>query len=789
MRVLITGAAGFLGHHVALHLVARGKEVLGIDSINDNYDGDLKFGRMAMQGFLSDFAPSSAWDGTGRAATLSSIRCQNLRFLRVNMEGGLYIKALFAAERINQIYYFAAQDEVRYSLINPDAYNNNNIRGFLGALMASRATPVEHVVDVSSNSFNDPWSRPRMALFLFIEAMLEGRGITIFNQVEMNRDFSADVSLERYRVYNIGNGTQEQLTEISSALEAEPSAKKKKETLSIQSGDVYATGIDCRALEREPCYRPAALIRDGIRALSSCIDNYFFIKKLLKFIFFLLVWILISVLPAASLEMDLVWPGYMNQVTASELDSSLVVSTQVVTALGSSSELPLWIHANRWGVLDLVSPLGGFVIGAAGTHTTAPLLFLRELQFGYNIVGVLRATNEDPVLPELNTGVINATSGPFSLVAGVMPLEKGEQLGSLSSGAMVLSRNARPIPRVYFGMTDYINVPLTDGIFQLRGSMSHGWLEEDRYIKSPWLHEKDLYFRARDPFGWGLSIYRGLVQEVVWGGTNPDGSSRPSSLYDFWQVFQASPTGSQSIRDENPESTARDLSDNVGMWDMGVRLDRPRFSLLLHHQHFYEVGSGYKALIIGDSYNSFERVRDGLWGLVFRRFGYQFLNDFVYEYINTTYQGDRSGESMHTHHYFEHWIYRTGWTYQGRMIGTPLVTIDGEGGELDFVHTRIVGHHFGFQGYFSQDVVWRALHTYSRSFGTYRRNYPTNTGKDKLFREGLYQRSTMLEASLLRNAFGVPGLFASMGIAWEIGELRQDSMAVLLNIGWRRPIR
>jgi UDP-glucuronate 4-epimerase len=235
MKFLVTGAAGFIGYHLAKRLAASGDEIVGLDSINDYYDVRLKYGRLAELGFAD--AERQADTGLRRSSVYP-----NLRFIRLNLEDAGALKSLFAAETFDMVINLAAQAGVRYSLTNPDVYISSNIQGFLNLLEAIRSYPVRHLVYASSSSVyglntiqpfaesgpadhpaslyaaskrsNElmahcyahlygipatglrfftvygPWGRPDMALFLFTKAILEGKPIDVFNHGDMRRDFT-----------------------------------------------------------------------------------------------------------------------------------------------------------------------------------------------------------------------------------------------------------------------------------------------------------------------------------------------------------------------------------------------------------------------------------------------------------------------------------------------------------------------------------------------------------------------------------------------------------------------
>ncbi len=234
MKILVTGAAGFIGSFAAASLAARGDDVVGLDNINDYYDVNLKLGRLEKDGI-----ERSAAD-TDRLA--QSRRYPGYRFIRAHLEDKDSLEALFRQERFEAVCHLAAQAGVRYSLVNPDAYIRSNIIGFQNILESCRHHGIKHLVYASSSSvygLNEtypfstrhnvdhpvslyaatkksnelmahtyshlygipttglryftvygPWGRPDMALFLFTKAILEDRPIDVFNQGEMKRDFT-----------------------------------------------------------------------------------------------------------------------------------------------------------------------------------------------------------------------------------------------------------------------------------------------------------------------------------------------------------------------------------------------------------------------------------------------------------------------------------------------------------------------------------------------------------------------------------------------------------------------
>jgi UDP-glucuronate 4-epimerase len=234
MKILVTGTAGFIGYHLAQRLIGRGDEVVGLDAINDYYDPAIKYARLAQTGIVKEAIEHNK--------LTSSNKFKNYRFIRLNLEDKQNLDALFAAQKFDKVCNLAAQAGVRYSLINPQAYINANIVGFINILEACRHHSVKHLAYASSSSvygLNEampfsthnnvdhpvslyaaskksnelmahtyshlfglpttglrfftvygPWGRPDMALFLFTKAILEGKPIDVFNQGQMKRDFT-----------------------------------------------------------------------------------------------------------------------------------------------------------------------------------------------------------------------------------------------------------------------------------------------------------------------------------------------------------------------------------------------------------------------------------------------------------------------------------------------------------------------------------------------------------------------------------------------------------------------
>ena len=325
MKILVTGAAGFIGFHLVQRLAERGDEVVGLDSLNDYYDRRMKFGRLAVTGI-----EQSAIE---HHKMVQSTHWPKYRFVQMALEEREALERLFAEEQFEVVVNLAAQAGVRYSIENPHAYAQSNVVGFLNILECCRHNRVRHLVYASSSSvygrnakvpFSEedrtdspvslyaatkkanelmahtyaslysipmtglrfftvygPWGRPDMAPMLFADAISEGRPIRVFNGGDLARDFTYidDITEGVVRVvagvpptgevpckvYNIGCSTPVRLMDFISTMERAFGREAEKVMLPMQAGDVYQTYADTSLLERDYGYRPTTTLEEGLR--------------------------------------------------------------------------------------------------------------------------------------------------------------------------------------------------------------------------------------------------------------------------------------------------------------------------------------------------------------------------------------------------------------------------------------------------------------------------------------------------------------------------------------------
>jgi UDP-glucuronate 4-epimerase len=337
MKILVTGAAGFIGFHLCKSLLSKGHQVVGIDNVNDYYDVNLKYDRLNELGILRADAEVFLNNATGLLYN------HNFEFVRMNLEDRIELPKLFKEKEFDVVCHLAAQAGVRYSIENPEVYIDSNIVGFLNILECCRYHTIKHLLYASSSSvygenkkvpfsttdnvdqpislyaatkksnelmahtyshlFNipttglrfftvyGPWGRPDMAPYLFADAISNDRSIKVFNNGNMSRDFTyiddivngIEILLANppkkfekkpaYRISNIGNGRPQSLGDFIKAIESSFGVAAKKEYLPMQPGDVPQTWADISDIEKLG-YKSKIKITEGVSNFVKWFISY-----------------------------------------------------------------------------------------------------------------------------------------------------------------------------------------------------------------------------------------------------------------------------------------------------------------------------------------------------------------------------------------------------------------------------------------------------------------------------------------------------------------------------------
>lgn len=337
MKILITGAAGFIGYHLSKKLLDDSYQIIGIDNLNAYYDPSLKQSRLEILG-----------------------KYNNFNFHKVDLKNKVAVDNIFETYQPTCVINLAAQAGVRYSIENPYAYIDSNLTGFMNILEACRNYPVDHLLYASSSSVyggnkvapfstnhnvdhpvslyaatkksNElmahtyshlygipttglrlftvygPYGRPDMAYFSFTKDILAGKPIKVFNHGKMERDFTyiddivegivklidkvpiankewdeskdnLSTSFAPYKIYNIGNNNPAQLMRFISALESAIGKEAEKVYMDMQPGDVLRTYADVSALERDINFKPSTSIEDGLMKFVKWYEEYYEVEK------------------------------------------------------------------------------------------------------------------------------------------------------------------------------------------------------------------------------------------------------------------------------------------------------------------------------------------------------------------------------------------------------------------------------------------------------------------------------------------------------------------------------
>lgn len=363
--------------------------------------------------------------------------------------------------------------------------------------------------------------------------------------------------------------------------------------------------------------------------------------------------------------------------------------------VGEQSSLPFWLYANRDGTVD---SSGTNWLNAV--HVDRLLLSEENIKIRAGATAIGRISNNRSA--HISELFVHADFGSVRFSFGRFADPIGFYNHELSSGSIMVSRNAPPIPKISIATPDFISIPYTDDELQFKGMFSHGWLEGDRYVQNAFIHQKYLYLRLK--LG-AFSATGGLVHNVVWGGTHPEFGKLPSSFGDFLRVVAGQ---NASNRETTPVNETRGVIGNsVAAYDFGLQYEFDQLNLSFGRMYYLEASAAPDPI--------FDTPWDGSWTLNIALDNKRSLvNGFTYEYINTK-QSSASGESTRRDNYYNNGIYLSGWTYMGRVLGNPLFLYNKEIPRI--TNNIFLAHHIGINGYIDRNFYYKILGAYSRNYG------------------------------------------------------------------------
>ena len=333
MKILVTGAAGFIGFHICQKLAESGHTIVGIDNLNNYYDVDLKWDRLKVLGFQRS--------SVTQTEIITSEHYSALSFQKIDICDDDAMTKLFDSHHFDVVCHLAAQAGVRYSITHPRSYIESNIRGFFNVLEGCRHSGVPHLVYASSSSvYGDnssipfstedkvdspvslyaatkksnelmahsychlygfrttglrfftvygPWGRPDMAYYLFTNAIQAGEEISLFNDGDMERDFTYvdDITKgiqlivesqrdrkSQYQIYNIGNNQTRKLADLVELIEQELKTSARKRKMPMQPGDVHRTYANIAPIQADYGFEPSTSLEEGIKQFVSWFKEY-----------------------------------------------------------------------------------------------------------------------------------------------------------------------------------------------------------------------------------------------------------------------------------------------------------------------------------------------------------------------------------------------------------------------------------------------------------------------------------------------------------------------------------
>jgi hypothetical protein len=377
----------------------------------------------------------------------------------------------------------------------------------------------------------------------------------------------------------------------------------------------------------------------------------------------------------------------------------------------SGKYTPFWLRANQYGAVPTEESYG-----TVGMETRGKFVLSKRADWGYGLAARvnLAETKADPMIQE---AYIKGRYGIFELQLGRKKQLQGLMDSTLSSGSYIWSGNALPMPSINLVVKDFWAPAFLKDVVGFKGNYSHGWFENSRAdVRDFYLHQKSFYGRLGKPT-WKVKFYGGFNHQVQWGGvlkySDPNNfSAKNGRIASGPKEYLYMITGQSINRVKEGGDTAtygvndgwNRLGNHLGTVDLAMELELTMGKLLMYRQSIYEDGSLYYG----------NNITDGLHGISFARKAKKGLQRVVVEYLNTASQGGNvftnSSVLRGFDNYLNNGVYNSGWTYFGKGIGSPMLTLDSETDlastkNVVYDNNRVEAYYVGIEGLFGENAI------------------------------------------------------------------------------------
>lgn len=384
----------------------------------------------------------------------------------------------------------------------------------------------------------------------------------------------------------------------------------------------------------------------------------------------------------------------------------LIISTANHTLFATDSVQPFWFVSSQHGKFAVAGPIANLTDLFIGKDHDENALAGLSASWGINGVAILSSQNDF----SLNRLFASIAWKGWELKAGTFYDPVLYEGLSTSNGNMSRSGNAKPVPTIRFSNMGFKKMPFWQDWFSFKAEYDEGWLNDKRYVSHTHLHHKSLYGKFR--LSSSSSLTAGFEQYVMWGGNSPVYGQLPDGWNDYWRYVFALPG-----KNNFPGMDQSNISGNqLGTFQFKFQKQFAEWSLTAYLSHPYEDNSGL----------NWRNWPDNLMG-VFVDMGNEkgFVSNLVFEFTNTRHQGIRDSKDTEYDNYYNHGVYRSGFTYQGLPMSSPLFNPVNfiNNISMGFQSNRFFSFHTGVKGNFAENLSWKSMLTFVQHMGTFSAPY------------------------------------------------------------------